>query len=214
MEKLLQKLEDLKTLASPSKPNKESKKRNVDPGDRRHRMTEQEEDEELLDQAANEDNDEDDVITRFDESPWYIKGGTMRDYQVRGLNWMISLYQNNLQGILADEMGLGKTLQTISLLGYMKHFRNMPRPHLVIVPKSTLQNWINEFKKWCPSIKALCFKGYQEERAQFIKDTLFDDDQWDVIVTSYEVVLSEKSSLKKISWRFVQFCLKLFNISK
>ena len=42
----------------------------------------------------------------------------MRDYQVRGLNWMISLYENGLNGILADEMGLGKTLQTISLLGY------------------------------------------------------------------------------------------------
>lgn len=47
----------------------------------------------------------------------------MRDYQVRGLNWMISLYENGINGILADEMGLGKTLQTISLLGYMKHFR-------------------------------------------------------------------------------------------
>ncbi len=41
----------------------------------------------------------------------------MRDYQVRGLNWMISLYENGINGILADEMGLGKTLQTISLLG-------------------------------------------------------------------------------------------------
>jgi SWI/SNF-related matrix-associated actin-dependent regulator of chromatin subfamily A member 5 len=46
-----------------------------------------------------------------------FKGGKMRDYQVRGLNWMISLYENGINGILADEMGLGKTLQTISLLG-------------------------------------------------------------------------------------------------
>ena len=48
----------------------------------------------------------------------------MRDYQIRGVNWMISLYENGINGILADEMGLGKTLQTISLLGYMKHYRN------------------------------------------------------------------------------------------
>lgn len=41
----------------------------------------------------------------------------MKDYQIRGLNWMISLYENDINGILADEMGLGKTLQTISLLG-------------------------------------------------------------------------------------------------
>ena len=44
---------------------------------------------------------------------------------MRGLNWMISLFENNINGILADEMGLGKTLQTISLLGYMKHFRSI-----------------------------------------------------------------------------------------
>ena len=35
----------------------------------------------------------------------------MRDYQIRGLNWMISLAENGINGILADEMGLGKTLQ-------------------------------------------------------------------------------------------------------
>lgn len=47
----------------------------------------------------------------------------MRDYQIRGLNWMISLYENGINGILADEMGLGKTLQTISLLGYLLTFK-------------------------------------------------------------------------------------------
>lgn len=47
----------------------------------------------------------------------------MRDYQIRGLNWMIGLYENGINGILADEMGLGKTLQTISLLGYLKHYK-------------------------------------------------------------------------------------------
>lgn len=59
----------------------------------------------------------DKYITQFDESPYYILNGELRDYQVRGLNWMISLYENGINGILADEMGLGKTLQTISLLG-------------------------------------------------------------------------------------------------
>lgn len=84
----------------------------------RHRKTEQEEDEELLaeDTASKE-------LFRFESSPSYIKNGELRDYQVRGLNWMISLYENGINGILADEMGLGKTLQTISLLGYLKHFK-------------------------------------------------------------------------------------------
>lgn len=126
----------------------------------------------------------------------------MRDYQIRGLNWMISLFQTGLNGILADEMGLGKTLQTISLLGYMKHFRDHGSPHLVIVPKSTLQNWINEFTKWCPSIKTICLTGNKDERAEFVRTTFAEND-WDVCVTSYEIVLAEKSALKKINWKYL-----------
>lgn len=53
------------------------------------------------------------------------------------------------------QMGLGKTLQTISLLGYLQEFRGISGPHLVIVPKSTLHNWLNEFRKWCPSLRAV-----------------------------------------------------------
>lgn len=126
----------------------------------------------------------------------------MRDYQIRGLNWMISLYQGGLNGILADEMGLGKTLQTISLIGYMKHFRDQGRPHLVIVPKSTLQNWINEFTKWCPSLKTICLTGNKDDRAEFVRTTLAEND-WDVCVTSYEIVLVEKAALKKINWKYL-----------
>ena len=33
-----------------------------------------------------------------------IKNGEMRDYQLRGLNWLISLFENGINGILADEM--------------------------------------------------------------------------------------------------------------
>ena len=73
----------------------------------------------------------------------------MREYQLAGLNWLIRLYDNGINGILADEMGLGKTLQTISLLGYLNEYRGIKGPHLVIVPKSTLGNWMNEFKRWC-----------------------------------------------------------------
>lgn len=62
------------------------------------------------------------------------------------------------------QQGLGKTLQTISLLGYMKHFREIPGPHLVIVPKSTLANWMAEFERWCPTIRAVCLIGTQEQR--------------------------------------------------
>ncbi|XP_022908972.1 chromatin-remodeling complex ATPase chain Iswi isoform X2 [Onthophagus taurus] len=167
-------------------------------GDHRHRKTEQEEDEELL----AESNTKSKNTIRFDISPPYIKGGEMRDYQVRGLNWMISLYENGINGILADEMGLGKTLQTISLLGFMKHYKSIGGPHIVIVPKSTLQNWMNEFGKWCPSIRAVCLIGDQEARSTFIRDVLMPG-EWDVCITSYEMCIKEKSVLKKVNWRYM-----------
>lgn len=169
-----------------------------DPGDHRHRKTEQEEDEELL----AETNTKAKTVFRFEASPPYIKFGEMRDYQIRGLNWMISLYENGINGILADEMGLGKTLQTISLLGYLKNFRNNPGPHIVIVPKSTLQNWVNEFGRWCPSLRAVCLIGDQETRNAFIRDVLMPG-EWDVCITSYEMCIREKAVFKKFNWRYM-----------
>lgn len=59
---------------------------------------------------------------------------------------------------------MGKTLQTISLLGYLHEFRGISGPHMVIVPKSTLHNWINEFRKWCPVLRVIKFHGTQEQR--------------------------------------------------
>uniref|UniRef100_A0AAY5ETR3 SWI/SNF related, matrix associated, actin dependent regulator of chromatin, subfamily a, member 1 n=1 Tax=Electrophorus electricus TaxID=8005 RepID=A0AAY5ETR3_ELEEL len=167
-------------------------------GDNRHRRTEQEEDEELLSESRKPTN----LLVRFEESPSYVKNGTLRDYQIRGLNWMISLYENGINGILADEMGLGKTLQTIALLGYLKHYRTIPGPHMVLVPKSTLHNWMNEFKRWVPSLKAVCLIGDKDARAAFIRDVMMPG-EWDVCVTSYEMVIREKCVFKKFNWRYL-----------
>ena len=66
---------------------------------------------------------EDDSVTHLTSQPQCIVGGTMRPYQLEGLNWLIALYNTGINGILADEMGLGKTLQTISLLWYLNECR-------------------------------------------------------------------------------------------
>ncbi len=198
------------TVAPKGKPGRKPKPKPIDPlspkprtsidaTDHRHRMTEEEEDQELLTASKKSLN-----LIRFEESPSYIKFGQMRDYQVRGLNWMISLAENGINGILADEMGLGKTLQTISLLGYMKHYKSIAGPHMVIAPKSTLTNWMNEVKRWCPSLKAVCLIGDQQTRSALIRDTLLgSQNEWDVCVTSYEMIIREKSVLKKFNWRYI-----------
>lgn len=162
----------------------------------RRRKTEREEDKELLD-------DEEDTaqIHEFTESPSYIHG-ELRPYQIQGLNWLVSLYENNLSGILADEMGLGKTLQTISFLGYLRYFRSVSGPHLVVAPKSTLDNWAREFAKWTPEVNVFVLQGDKEERHNMIQNRLLACD-FDVVIASYEIIIREKAAFRKFNWQYI-----------
>lgn len=162
------------------------------------RKTEAEEDAELLKDEKHGGSAE----TVFRESPGFIQGGEMRDYQVAGLNWLISLHENGISGILADEMGLGKTLQTISFLGYLRHIMGITGPHLVVVPKSTLDNWKREFAKWLPETNVLVLQGAKDERNALINERLVDE-KFDCCITSYEMILREKSHLKKFAWEYI-----------
>lgn len=178
--------------------NKKTKGRQGGAAVGRARRTEAEEDAELLkDEKAGGSAE-----TVFRESPGFIQGGQMRDYQVMGLNWLISLHENGISGILADEMGLGKTLQTISFLGYLRHIMGITGPHLVVVPKSTLDNWKREFGKWTPEVNVLVLQGAKEERHNLINERLVDE-KFDVCITSYEMILREKSHLKKFAWEYI-----------
>ncbi|KAH7352892.1 hypothetical protein KP509_19G069200 [Ceratopteris richardii] len=164
--------------------------------------TEEEEDEEYLKEEENAlGSNVGGGGTRLLVQPSCIQG-KMRDYQLAGLNWMIKLYENGINGILADEMGLGKTLQTISLLGYLHEFRGITGPHMVVTPKSTLGNWMNEIKRFCPILRPVKFHGNQQERMNQ-KQNLLVPGKFDVCVTSYEVAIKEKSALKKFSWRYI-----------
>ena len=99
------------------------------------------------------------VTEEVHEQAAIMHGGQLKEYQVKGLEWLVSLYNNNLNGILADEMGLGKTIQTIGLLTYLMEKKKNMGPFLIIVPLSTLSNWVLEMQKWAPSVVALSYKG-------------------------------------------------------
>jgi superfamily II DNA or RNA helicase len=90
------------------------------------------------------------------EQPSALEGGELRPYQLEGLQWMLSLFNNNLNGILADEMGLGKTIQTIAFVAYLLEKKEVTGPHLIIAPKAVLPNWSNEFKTWAPRYSGMC----------------------------------------------------------
>ncbi|KAJ6725434.1 SNF2/RAD54 HELICASE FAMILY [Salix purpurea] len=161
------------------------------------KVTEEEEDEEYL----KEEEDGLSGNTRLVAQPSCIQG-KMRDYQLAGLNWLIRLYENGINGILADEMGLGKTLQTISLMGYLHEFRGITGPHMVVAPKSTLGNWMNEIRRFCPILRAIKFLGNPDER-KHIREELLVAGKFDVCVTSFEMAIKEKSILRRFSWRYI-----------
>jgi ATP-dependent helicase STH1/SNF2 len=130
--------------------------------------------------------------------PSILVGGTLKEYQLKGLQWMISLYNNNLNGILADEMGLGKTIQTISLLTYLIEKKKQNGPFLVIVPLSTLTNWNLEFEKWAPSISRVVYKGPPTARKQQQQQIRYGNFQ--VLLTTYEYIIKDRPVLSKIKW--------------
>ena len=94
----------------------------------------------------------------------FLLRGTLREYQLIGLDWLVTMHGKHLNGILADEMGLGKTIQTIALLAHLACDVGIWGPHLVVVPTSVMLNWELEFKKWCPAFKILTYYGNQKER--------------------------------------------------
>lgn len=132
------------------------------------------------------------------EQPSILVGGTLKEYQLKGLQWMVSLFNNHLNGILADEMGLGKTIQTISLLTYLYEKKDIHGPFLIIVPLSTLTNWSAEFAKWAPALRTISYKGSPNERKS--KQAFIKSGDFDVVVTTFEYVIKEKAVLSKVKW--------------
>ncbi|KAG9292072.1 hypothetical protein G9A89_017972 [Geosiphon pyriformis] len=136
------------------------------------------------------------------EQPGLLNGGTLKEYQVKGLQWMVSLYNNRLNGILADEMGLGKTIQTISLIAYLIERKKQNGPFLIIVPLSTLTNWTMEFEKWAPTIVKCVYKGVPHARKE-IEKAYIRHSNFQVLLTTYEYSIKDKSVLSKIRWVYM-----------
>ena len=119
--------------------------------------------------------------------------GTLRPYQAEGLKWIKYLYDNNLGGCLADDMGLGKTIQTIAMLSTI--YPKAKKPSLIVMPKSLLFNWRNEFEKFAPQIKIYSYYGADREIGKI--------NECNVCLTSYAIARNDIELLKDLSFRYI-----------
>ncbi|XP_058009192.1 ATP-dependent DNA helicase DDM1 isoform X2 [Hevea brasiliensis] len=134
-----------------------------------------------------------------------LTGGKLKSYQIKGVKWLISLWQNGLNGILADQMGLGKTIQTIGFLAHLKG-NGLDGPYIVIAPLSTLSNWVNEISRFAPSINAIIYHGSKKQRDEIRRKYMPRSigPKFPVVVTSYEVAMFDaKKHLRHYNWKYV-----------
>ena len=128
----------------------------------------------------------------------------IHDYQLIGLNWLALMHKQSLNGILADEMGLGKTIQAISFLAHLKEIGE-EGPHLIIVPASTMDNWQKELDMWCPNLEVLNYYGAMDERRHMQQEIINKRIEFDVILTTYSMVVNDSKLFRKIDVHYVIF---------
>ncbi|KAL8942084.1 MAG: hypothetical protein Q9216_001850 [Gyalolechia sp. 2 TL-2023] len=133
----------------------------------------------------------------------------LKEYQLKGLNWLVNLYEQGINGILADEMGLGKTVQSISVMAYLAEKHDIWGPFLVIAPSSTLHNWQQEITRFVPGLKCLPYWGNAKDRKVLRKFwdrkhiTYSRDSPFHVLITSYQLVVQDTQYFQKIRWQYM-----------
>jgi SNF2 family DNA or RNA helicase len=135
-----------------------------------------------------------------------LVGGTLLPYQVDGLKWLLSLWENGLSGILADEMGLGKTIQIIALIAQLRS-SGTTGPFLIAGPLSVLTNWIHEFQKWLPTCPVVLYHGSKQERQQIRQSRMLLKSAkslaFPIVITSFEICMIDRRFLEKYQWQYI-----------
>ncbi|MEE9179441.1 MAG: DEAD/DEAH box helicase, partial [Vicinamibacteria bacterium] len=105
--------------------------------------------------------------------------GTLRNYQREALGWLTFLRDFGLGGCLADDMGLGKTIEWLAFLESLRSAKGAKGPHLVIVPRSVVGNWLREAQKFTPKLRVIdCSRAERQDRLQNLQEA-------DIALTTY-----------------------------
>ncbi|CAH9068725.1 unnamed protein product [Cuscuta epithymum] len=141
------------------------------------------------------------------QTPELFKG-TLKEYQLKGLQWLVNCYEQGLNGILADEMGLGKTIQAMAFLAHLAEEKNIWGPFLVVAPASVLNNWADEIGRFCPDLKTLPYWGGLQERTVLRKNInpkrLYRRDAgFHILITSYQLLVSDEKYFRRVKWQYM-----------
>jgi SNF2 family DNA or RNA helicase len=120
---------------------------------------------------------------------------TLREYQHVGLDWLVTMNENKLNGILADEMGLGKTIQSLTFCKEMSIY-GVNGPFLILVPLSTIGNWIREFETWT-DFNCIVYHGSSASRQMLQDYEFYFVDGGNTPNKSNSIANSESFDLKK-----------------
>ncbi|GKT32775.1 Chromatin-remodeling ATPase INO80, partial [Aduncisulcus paluster] len=137
-------------------------------------------------------------------TPPPIFSGVLKHYQLEGFTWLVSLFDNGMNGILADDMGTGKTVQTIAFLSFLYFYRGVYGPFLIVTPTSTCPNWVYEIQRFCPTFKVCPYWGSPVQRKGLRKLWNYGFGKKSslihIIVTSYPIVVKDEALFSKIKW--------------
>ncbi|MET4924740.1 DEAD/DEAH box helicase [Streptomyces sp. PSRA5] len=120
---------------------------------------------------------------------------TLRDYQLRGLNWLHRMTSLGLGGCLADDMGLGKTITVIALHLHRQSDESAAGPTLVVCPTSLMGNWQREIERFAPGTPVRRFHG-----ASRGLDALADGE---FVLTTYGTMRLDAPKLAAAEWGMV-----------
>jgi DNA helicase INO80 len=134
--------------------------------------------------------------------------GLLKAYQLKGMNWLLNLYDQGINGILADEMGLGKTIQAISFLCHLAEVKKIWGPFLIVAPNSTLHQWQQEFLSFAPTFKVEPYWGNPSERAVLrkywtSKHMYRAESSCHVVITSYNTFVGDEKHFSRVKWQYM-----------
>ncbi|KAK5803856.1 hypothetical protein PVK06_031505 [Gossypium arboreum] len=146
-------------------------------------------------------------VTSTVQTPEMFKG-SLKEYQLKGLQWLVNCYEQGLNGILADEMGLGKTIQAMAFLAHLAEEKNIWGPFLVVAPASVLNNWADEISRFCPALKTLPYWGGLQERMVLRKNInpkrLYRREAgFHILITSYQLLVSDEKYFRRVKWQYM-----------